>query len=441
MIELYDHQKTALALLRMNDGFALFMEQGTGKTFPVLFRLVELLESKRITNAVIVAPKAVCESWKDKIKLLDTRSQELLGAVQIVSYDLMWRRKEIYETVFDAVVFDESHYIKSPSAKRTKMCLKLASKAKYRYIMTGTPTSNGQLCNLWAQFAAITPVVKSGRVYPECFGGISYYDWINSVAYLNKYYQPYRYKNVKSIQKVMEELSYRITKAECLDLPEKLPDEVFRVQLHKSAVVDYKQMMKHSAIVELDTLAGNPLTRSLRLRTLASGYIDTENGERKDYPCAKLEALKEFLSDFEKKVVIFCDFRRSIDAVSDVLTKLKMKHVILDGRQADKGIWRKFQEDEKVRAIICQYQSGSAGIDLFAADTCIFFEPTLSSNLNEQAKDRIHRVGQTSACSYIYLITDGTIETAIYQALCNYQDFGEALFTQYMGAYTKGAKI
>lgn len=443
MIELYEHQKTALNLLRLNDGFALFMEQGTGKTFPVLFRLAELAQTGRISNALIVAPKAVCSSWDDKISQLSDEQRKALDSIEltIASYDIVWRRKDIAEATFDAVVFDESHYIKTPSAKRTKGCLKLASRAAYRWILTGTPTSNGQLCNLWSQFAAITPLIRKGRVYPGCFDGATYYDWIDSVAYLNKYHKPYKYKNVASIQRVMEEISYRITKEECLDLPEKMPDEILHVKLKSGVIGDYKQMVRSSAILELDTLAGNPLTRSLRLRQIASGFIETENGEHVDYPCAKLDALREFLEDFEKKVVVFCDFRNSIDAVSALMYKLKIDHVILDGRQQDKSIWRLFQNDERVRAIICQYQSGSAGIDLFAADTCIFFEPTLSSNLNEQAKDRIHRVGQTRACSYVYLITDNTIESAIYRALCNYEDFGEALFTRYIGEYTKGARI
>ena len=443
MVELYEHQKTALNLLRLNDGFALFMEQGTGKTFPILFRLAELAHTGRISKALIAAPKAVCSSWEDKIRQLSEEQREALESIELViaSYDIVWRHKDIADSTYDAVVFDESHYIKSPSAKRTKGCLKLASRATYRWILTGTPTSNGQLCNLWSQFAAITPIVRKGRVYPECFDGATYADWLDSVAYLNKYHKPYKYKNVASIQKIMEEISYRITKEECLDLPEKMPDEILHVKLKSGVIADYRQMVKSSAILELDTLAGNPLTRSLRLRQIASGFIETENDEHVDYPCAKLDALREFLEDFEKKVVVFCEFRNSIDTVSAVMDKLKMMHVILDGRQQDKSIWQRFQVDDGIQAIICQYQSGSTGIDLYAADTCIFFEPTLSSNLNEQAKDRIHRVGQTRACSYVYLITDHTIEAAIYGALCNYEDFGEALFTRYIGEYTKGARI
>ena len=447
MVELYDHQETALGLLRINDGFALFMEQGTGKTFPVLFRLAELAESGRVRNALIVAPKAVCASWEDKILMLSDEQRKALMCIDLViaSYDLVWRRKEIADASFDAVVYDESHYIKSPSANRTKACLKLAARARYRWILTGTPTSNGQLCNLWSQFAAIDPIVVTARngrkfVYPRCLGGDSYYSWIQRVAYLNKWNKPYRYKDVAAIQEVMGDMSYRITKEECLDLPEKLPDEILYVNLESTLKRNYREMVKSSAIVDLDTLAGNPLTRSLRLRQLCSGFIDTENGDHVEYKCSKTAVLREFLSDYEDKFVVFCEFRHSIDAVSSLLREMGVAHVTLDGRSKGDE-WREFQDDPKVQAIVCQYQSGSAGIDLYAADMVIFYEPTLRSDLNEQAKDRIHRVGQTRPCSYFYMLTSGTIEFAIYNALKNYEDFGDALFTQFIEEYTKGAKL
>lgn len=447
MIELYEHQKTALGLLRMNDGFALFMEQGTGKTFPILFRLAELAESGRAKAALIAAPKAVCESWRAKIAMLSDDQRKALGGIQldIVSYDLLWRRKEYAEGDYDAVVFDESHFIKSPSANRTKACLKLGARARYRWILTGTPTSNGQLCNIWSQFAAIDPIevtVSNGRkfVYPRCFGGDSYYSWINRVAYLDQWHKPRKYRDVAAIQRVIGEMSYRITKDECLDLPDKLPDEILYVGLDPTLKMVYREMMRSSAVVSLDTLAGNPLTRSLRLRQMCSGFLDTENGERHEYKCSKGAVLKEFLAEYEGKFVVFCEFRHSIDSVGDLLGSMGVKHVKLDGRSKGDE-WREFQDDPSVQAIICQYQSGSAGIDLYAADTCIFYEPTLRSDLNEQAKDRIHRVGQTRPCSYYYLLTSGTIEFAIYNALKNYEDFGEALFTKFIAEYTKGAKL
>ena len=109
----------------------------------------------------------------------------------------------------------------------------------------------------------------------------------------------------------------------------------------------------------------------------------------------------------------------------------------LDGDQKDKTIWRKFQADKRIRVIVCQYQTASAGIDLFASDTMIFYEPTLRSQILEQARDRIHRSGQANKCSYIHLLTRGTVEVDIYRALAGYSDFSEKLFTTYIESYRR----
>ena len=108
-----------------------------------------------------------------------------------------------------------------------------------------------------------------------------------------------------------------------------------------------------------------------------------------EYASPKISALKEFLSDFEGKFVIFCEFHHSIDAVAALLDSMGIGFTTLDGRSKDKGVWEDFQEDPGIRGIVVQYASGSAGIDLYAADTCIFFEPTLSEQ-PQRAGQRPH---------------------------------------------------
>ena len=61
--------------------------------------------------------------------------------------------------------------------------------------------------------------------------------------------------------------------------------------------------------------------------------------------CEKLSALADFLDGWEKKLVIFCEFRRSIDNVVALLQKEKINHVVLDGRTKDKTVWKKFQRE------------------------------------------------------------------------------------------------
>ena len=74
-MELYDHQKTALAYLRSYNSFMLFMEQGTGKTIPTLTRLNELIQSKAVKTALVICPKSVMGSWDRDIQMFDAESQ------------------------------------------------------------------------------------------------------------------------------------------------------------------------------------------------------------------------------------------------------------------------------------------------------------------------------------------------------------------------------
>lgn len=426
-----------LAYLRLNDDFALFCEQGVGKTLPTILRILELIKSGKAYDALVVAPKAVIGSWWRDVALFPEADQKLLKErMTVVSYDIVWRRKE-YQKHWSIIVLDESHKIKNHTTRRGKCLLQMALDSDYRFELTGTPISNGQLENIWSQFTFLQPVVAPRKqVYSKIFRG-SYYDFLNRYAFLNQYHKPYRYRYVDELQDIISEHSYRVLKKDCLDLPDKLPDEVYDIELQEKKL--YKELHNDSTVEDMDILATNPLTRMLRLRQVCSGFIN-DGASDKPLKCEKLTALEDFLDGWEKKLVVFCEFRRSIDSVVDLLHKLKIKCVVLDGRQQDKDIWKQFQSDESIRVIVCQYQSANAGIDLYAADTILYYEPTLSSNLLEQSRDRIHRIGQTHKCSYIHFLTTGTIEKAIYRALKGYTDFNDKLFTQYIQEYQKGVK-
>lgn len=409
------------------------------KTLPTLCRILELVTNGEIDNALIVAPKATMGAWYRDMELFNKADRaKLESIVTVINYDSVWRKNKGYDRQWDCIVLDESHKIKNRTSKRSKFLLKLSLKAKYRYILTGTPIGNGQLENIWSQYAFLYPTVKNGRVASEIFG--TYKQFEDRYCFLNQYWKPYRYRYVDELQDIIAEHSYRVTKKECLDLPEKLPDEIYDIELKETKL--YKELHKSSTVLDLEILAENPLARMTKLRQVCSGFLnDTETDTMYDLKCEKLNVLEEFLDGWEKKLVIFAEFKKSIEQISKLLKKLKIKHVILDGNQKDKHIWRKFQSDESIRVIICQYQSASTGIDLYAADTIIYYEPTLSSNTLEQSKDRIHRISQTNKCSYIHFVTRGTIEVSIYRALKNYSDFSEALFKSYMTEYYKGGKV
>ena len=413
----------------------------------MLTRICELLKNRHISNYLIVAPKSALGAWERDIEKFEELDQELLKECgTFINYDRIWRNG-FDDRQFDLIALDEAHFIKNRTSNRSKAVLKMSTKAKYRYLMTGTVISNGQLENIWSLYCFLDPYVFKGRIYSNIFKDYmkknasgtykgSYQEFQSRYCILNRYHKPSSYINVRELQGIINDHSYRIKKVDCLDLPEKLPDEIIEVEQKEKAL--YKKLLKESALLEYEILAENPLSRMIKLRQLCSGFIKNEN-ELIELKTEKLDILQELIEgyDVDKKLVIFAEFKYSIKSIETLLSKMKIKHVILDGDQKDKKIWRRFQEDKSIRVIVCQYKTASAGIDLFASDTIIYYEPTLSSNILEQSRDRIHRTGQSNKCSYIHLLTKGTIEIAIYNALAGYSDFNEKLFTEYMNSYQK----
>lgn len=416
----------------------------------MLTNIRDLLVRGKINNYLIVAPKSALGAWERDIEKFSELDRSILNnAGTFINYDRVWR-KDFDQNKFDLIALDEAHCIKNRTSNRSKALLKMAAAAKYKYILTGTPLSNGQLENIWSLYCFLDPYILKGRVYSYIFKNYmeehangeykgSYAEFQDRYCILNRYHKPTSYINVKELQTLISQYSYRVKKVDCLDLPEKLPDEVIKIDLKEKAL--YKKLHASSAILEYEILAENPLSRMLKLRQVCSGFI-TNDRDLIELKTEKLEILKELIESYEdnKKLVIFAEFKYSIKTISSLLERLKVKYVVLDGDQKNKAIWRDFQSDKSIKVIVCQYQTASAGIDLFASDTMIFFEPTLRSQILEQARDRIHRSGQVNKCSYIHLITKGTIEVDIYRALVNYQDFSERVFEEYMNSYQKSYK-
>ena len=438
-LKLYRHQEIALSFMRSSNSFALFMEQGTGKTIPSLCRLRDLFKSGAIEDALVISPKSALGAWERDIELFNELDRDILrNGITLINYDKVWRgdKKSPYFKKWGAIILDEAHYIKNRTSQRSKFILKIACEADYRYILTGTPISNGQLENIWSLYCFLDPYLERGYPYSRIFGG-AYSVFQNRYCVLNMYHKPSSYIHVSELQDIINEHSYRVKKVDCLDLPDKLPDEIIKVDQGDKAL--YKKLSTESAILEYEILAENPLSRLVKLRQLCSGHIKTETGEIIEVANNKIPILQEIIEGYEddKKLVIFAEFKYSIGKISELLRKMKIRHVVLDGDQKDKKIWRQFQEDKRIRVIVCQYQTANAGIDLFASDTIIYYEMTLRSTILEQSRDRIHRTGQKNKCSYYFLLTKGTVEEQIYKSLAGYSDFSEKLFTEYLEGYRR----
>ncbi len=431
-VTLFGHQKLILQELTRRPFFAIFAEQGTSKTLPMLIHALNLFKAGAIRHALVVCPNSVRGSWSRDIERFFSPLERRLFEkfLTVTTYDLIWRRPEL-DREWNMMVLDESHFIKNrtsnryngqikmvelPNGKRKRQRVtngikQISRASKFRYIMTGTPIGNSRWEEIWAQFDFLCPGLLG-----------TYSEFEKEYCIIGQFFKPIGYKNIDKLKAIIAEHSIWIRKADCMDLPEKLPPERLTLELQEKKL--YKEMLQNY-IAELDIEAKNPLARMVKLRQMCSGHIKDDSGQIHRLKCEKPAALDEFLENWDKKLVIFAEFEESIADIVRVLDRRKIRHVALDGRQRDKQIWKKFQSDPDIQVIVCQYRSASAGIDLFAADTMLFYEPTLSSQTFEQACDRIHRAGQREKCSYILFETKGTIEVKIWDVLMRHRDFNE----------------
>lgn len=431
-MELYKHQQEILNLLTEHKGFGVFAEQGTGKTLPMLIHITNLFMSGKIDNCLIVAPLSATGAWSRDLSKLSKLRQSYANKITILNYDKLSRKTSKYrEEVtkhWGCIVLDEAHAIKERTSNRTKFLLSLSAYCDYRYILTGTPLTNGRLEDFFTLM---------NFIYPQTFSS-----WKEFAArYLIQFQLPGSfvsivrgYRNTDELLGIVAQRSIRIMKKDCLDLPEKMPDEVIYVENQEKKM--YKEALK-LFIEELDIIMANGLVKIAKIRQLLSGHIKNDLGETIRLKCDKIKALDELLDSIGTKTVIFAEFKESIKMIQELLTSKKLKFVTLDGEQKDKQIWKKFQEDDSIQVIVCQYGSANAGIDLYKSSHTIYYEPNLSTTVISQSKDRTHRIGVQQACNYYWLITKGTLEEDIYNKLVKKEDFNKEALQEIIEKYKK----
>lgn len=450
--QLYRHQQQAFEIGVTLDHSAFLMEQGTGKTLAAIAVAGHRFQQGQVKRLLVVAPLSVLSEWKRQFKqhaafpyhleiltdAMERRKKALTEwedtdglQVAVVNYDGAWRiAPELIGWKPDMIIADESQQIKNGQAKRSKAMGAIGKVAKYRMVLTGTPVTQSPL-DFFSQYKFLDPAI---------FGN-SFVKFRDKYAVMGGYggYQVVGYKNQEDLARKAHSIAYRVTKTEALDLPAAV-DQTLMVDLGPKARRIYHQMASE-ALVKLgeSTTITAPivLTQLLRLQQITGGFLPGQ-----DEPVAigteKLDVLTELLEGFpeDKKVVIFARFIPEVKAISERLKKLNIKHVTLVGGISSSGreeAIRSFQEDPSTRVFLAQIATGGLGITLTAADTAIFFSVDYSLTNYEQAKARIHRIGQTQRVTYIHLMAQGTVDLTVAEALQGKRDIAKMMVDDLKG--------
>lgn len=284
--------------------------------------------------------------------------------------------------------------------------------------------------DVFSQYKFVNPAIFGQSFY--AFRG-RYFDM---VGYGN--YTPVLKKSMEAeLMERMHSIAFRATKAECLDLPEMM-DILRQVELEPAALQIYRGLVKES-YAELsggEVTATNILTRLLRLSQLTGGFIgNDETSTVEQVSCAKLSALEDILDGIMaegKKLVIIARFVPEIRAICRLLENRKLRYSCIAGGVKDREEQvAAFQNEPEVMAFVGQIATAGLGITLTAASTMVFYSLDYSMSNFEQAKARIHRVGQRMPCTYLYLVARGTVDEKVLAALGDKADLARTLVDDY----------
>lgn len=433
--ELYDFQRKALDTITDRDNAALFWQMGAGKTISS----IELTERWNSQILICLVLKSTVSQWteelaeqterqvfngykkskKDGIRpFIDATGRKAL----VIGYDAYKAKSgaELRQYINDnekdvSIICDESSLIGHMTSERTKAVMK--TKAKHRLLLSGTPASGGKL-EAMIPTACMLGWHMTKEQFLQQFCHV--YEWTDPTRPWMTIPIIQGYKNIDKLREGLQEHggSFITMEEAGVQLPA-TTEQTISIQTPP----EYKRFMKNGIVKIGDTeiVGENNLTKMLYARQICSVYNP-----------AKAAALEELLQQAgDEMVIVFYNWTSELRILQSVCGKLHRPMSLVNGQTKD---LKNYQAGTPGTVILCQYQAASMGLNLQKnARICIFYSQCLSYSDYEQAKARIHRIGQTKNCNFYNLICEGSIEEDILETLEQRKDYTEQLFTEQHG--------
>lgn len=444
-VEYYPHQVSGIRTAHSLNSFLLADDMGLGKSLQALTLFCIDIKMGRAETLLVVCPVTLRDNWADEIEKFTRIPYTLLGEepnpyrpgatrklsptkreaqlvdwlnqvgprVLITNYDQLASSAHtdtFASQTFDVVIFDESHTIKNPLAKRTKACL--AVRSKRTFFLTGTPILN-QINEIWTTLHRIDPAQ-----FPR-------YSWFR-----NRYCvfggwkgkQIVGTKNEKEIIDFLGKYMIRRLKNDVLsrDKPTIVPVIVglsdVQQDLYDSTVEDLLLESPTGQVLDIE----NELTKFLRLKQICgTPYSIDPAFEDSSLKLDRVEEIVEELFLRGEKVVLFTQFRGVLECIVDRLNKRGLKPVFqLHGGVKDRvPVVQEWSRVNGPAAICCMSQVAGVGLNMVAASHAIRVDKLWVPGLNQQLVDRLDRIGQTNPVVVYDMLAKGTVEHRIEQIL------------------------
>ncbi|MGK0464696.1 MAG: SNF2 family DNA or RNA helicase [Lentimonas sp.] len=416
-----------MANLRMQNCHGLLAdEMGLGKTLQVLTLLNAYPYKDK--DSLVVCPASVVPVWEREAKhwyphldvaVLHGRQNfshqtESKPRLWIASYTQLRRHKHLLgETDFGYAILDEAQQIKNPDAKVTHACC--AIRAECRLALTGTPIEN-RLLDMWTLFRFLMPgLLGSRRRFEEKSTSTDPLVRSSLEQTLRSQIAPFLLRRKKD--KVADDLPPKVE----VDLVCPITDvqrQVYERLLNQSSeelgddlrdIVSTQSMNFFTLLTRLRQVCCDPgLVPGVKADPTQSGKVQM-----------LLTRLSEALTgNGARKVVVFSQFVQLLKRVKPLIKKEfpEVQVLELTGQTKDRSKpVETFQESEGATVILVSLRAGGTGITLHAADYVFLLDPWWNPAIENQAIDRVHRIGQRKRVFVYRMITKGTIEERIQQ--------------------------
>lgn len=361
---------------------------------------------------VVVMEKGTCADKaaeaKHELALAATRRDRLM---LVVNYDAAWRGdlgEVLLRQLWDLVIYDESHRIKSPSGVASRWCGRLAKVARRRLGLTGTPAPHSPL-DLYAQGRAIDPTVY----------GLSFTAFRSRYAVVVTtpgFPKIVGWQNQDEYRQRFQSFAFEDMDAGDLDLPP-VTSQVIPVDLEPKALKVYRQLERefYAEVDRGEVTVSNALVKILRLQQITSGVLQLDGGDLEQISVAKRMALADVMDDLPRPLVVFGKFHSDLDTTAAVTSIADLTYHEVSGRLKDLTPHATMLDDTDVLGV--QVQSGGLGIDLTRSSVGLFYSLTHSLGDYEQCQGRLHRPGQKRHTHFLHLVATGTVDEAIMAAL------------------------
>ena len=470
-VTLYPFQRKAVEFILLNDGRAcVFDEMGLGKTITATTALIELSKAGKASRALIVAPTAVIEQWREELvgkfnldptvvtskRAWRERASLYDNPLVVVNYELLRTDAElIIQKSFDTLILDEATRVKNLDTQTSEAVKKLI--VRNVVALTGTPLENhlGELYN-------IVSIVKPGFFgrYNEDFLArftmkSSGQGW-QSRPMLNP-------ENLPTLRHELNQISIRRTKAQVLkQLPALTMQYVYTEPARNQKMIyDILQeslsetVLDEHAFSTGDEAGPNPFTSNrIRLYTLLreacadismiAGYLRRKQREnsadaealrespifrrllrvvgRLEPENAKLVELRELVEDLTEqshKLVVFSQFVPIVNLIHEELSGQGIPTLVYHGQLSNderNATLKRFTENSDYR-VLASTDAGQFGLNLQAADVVVNYDLPWNPARLQQRIARLHRIGQTNKVLAVNFVVKGTIEEHVRDVL------------------------